>query len=260
MDVHVVPWGSEFYQTYWNLLVYVAQHTGCRFAQAPTAYLDGVGYLTATLVGYESDLRFADMLFTNAKIVFTERMEPKPLDDMSDEDNVYRMRGAGMERIRIARLMGYGDTGSATAKVTRLYKKACAARGEDAVLTGRSMSVTLFRETYADGFQTEFYSMLYRARNAADQGGGGALVLADRKDKVTEAFYDRFPNLRPVKAKAIGENVKSKRARQYRQTKADIEREIRRMGPAGRAGASAGRKAANEVDVAGVQPAKRLES
>jgi hypothetical protein len=259
-DVHVAPWGSEFYNTYWTMLHYIAEHCGVRMAQTTSAYLDGVSYLTATMVGYEADLRYADVLFTNAKILFGERMEPKPLDSMSDEDNVYRMRSAGMERIRIARLLGYGDTTSATAKVTRLYKKACEARGEHAVLTGKGNSVTAFREAYSLGFVNELFNRLYSARNAVESDSK-ALVLVGRKEAVDEAFYERFPNLRPIpQNRAIGENNKSKRARQYRATAAEMRRWERLSGPMGQAGNAAGRKAASEVSINKATPTRRLES
>lgn len=259
-DIHVAPWTSEFYNTYWSILHYIADHCGVRMAQTTTAYLDGVGYLTASLVGYEADLRYADVLFTNAKILFAERMEPKPLDSLSDEDNVYRMRSAGMERIRIARLLGYGDTTSATAKVTRLYKKACEARGEHAVLTGKGNSVTAFREAYSLAFVSELANRLWTARNAVESDSK-AMVLVGRKEAVDEAFYKRFPHLRPIPAdRAIGENAKSKKVRQYRTTQADLKRMERLSGAMGQAGRQAGRKAASEVSIHQSTPTKRLES
>lgn len=254
MTVDVCPWSSEFYQTYWNIMNYVAQHVGARMAQA-SGFVDGVHYLRAVLVGYESDLRFADVLFTNAKITFRDRMEPKPDPSLSDEDNVYRMRKAGMERIRVAYLMGWTKGG---AKVTRLYKEACAKRGEEPLLTGQGNSVKVYREAYADGFCAELWQRLYHARNAADQEGGGGLVLANRKDNVDEAFYQRFPNLRPTAAKAIGENTNRKRARQYKETAAARKRWERQASAMGQAGRSSGRKAASEIKVDGVKPAKRL--
>lgn len=257
-DVMVAPWSSEFVNTYFSMVAYIADHCGVRYAQTTTAYVDGVGYCTVSMVGYEADLRYADVLFTNAKIVFAERMEPKPLDGMSDEDNVYRMRSAGMERIRIARLMGYGDTTSATGKVTRLYKKACEARGERAVLTGKGNSVAAFREAYSLGFVTELWQRLYTARNAVESDSK-ALVLQGRKEAVDEAFYGRFPHLRPIPAdRAIGENVKSKKARQYKETAADRKRAERLYGAMGQAGRQAGRRAAGEIKIDGSNPTKRL--
>jgi hypothetical protein len=248
----VTPTESPYLQTYWTLAVFIAQHCGVRIANAWNV-IDGVAMLTATLVGYEADIRYAEVLFQNARIIFAERMEPKPDSSLSDEDNVYRMRSAGMERIRIAKLMGYGDTTSATAKVTRLYKKACAARGEDPTLTGRDMSVSVFREEYAASFTSEVWNRLRKARDAADSTGG-ELVLADRKENVDEAFYSLFPHLRPSDVPATS----SRKVKPFKWTAADQRRAERRAGAAGQAGSRAGKAAAAEIDYGGTKPPGRL--
>lgn len=252
-EVFVSPAESPYYNVYYNLIHYCAQHTGVRMHHRWGVLDDNYG-LIAVMVGYEADLRFAEVLFMNARIVFADRMEPKPNPELTDEENVYRMRSAGMERIRIAKLMGYGSTNSATAKVTNMYKRACKKRGEEAVLTGRSMSVTAFREAYESSFLSEFWHRLYRARNAADAGGGGELVLANRKENVDEAFYQMFPNLRPK-----AELPSGKTGRSYKPTASDLARARRLAGAAGQAGRSAGRNAASEIDVASRKAPNRLK-
>jgi hypothetical protein len=189
-------------------------------------------------------------------------MEPKWDTTLSDEENVYRMRSAGMERIRIASVMGFGTTTSATSKVTRLYKKACEARGEAATLTGKGNSVKDFRIVYSDEFTDTFWYRLYEARNAVDaeiQEGG--LVLHGRKDRVDEALYAKYPSMRPTpEGRAIGENAKAKKVRQYKETAADRRRREKRYTVAGQAGAHAGKAAANEVTIKGQTPKRRLEN
>lgn len=243
--VTVAPAASPYYNAYYRMMVYVAEHTGCRMAYSWGPSNDGVYSLNVTLVGYESDVRFAEVLFMNARLVFADRMEPKPKADMSDEDNVYRLRSSGMERIKIAKVMGWGDTGSATAKVTRLYKAACKARGEDPTLTGRSMSVTAFRESYQDGFLSELFGRLHRARNAA--GTGGEIVLHNRQETVDEEFYRMYPSKRPSNVPA----ERGKVSRRSGWTAKDEARYRRATGAAGMAGSQAGKRAASEVDVSG---------
>ena len=245
--VNITPSASPYLNTYYNIMIYVAQHVGARMKYV-WGWNDGVHYLQARLIGYESDIRFAETLFTNARVVFADRMEPKPRADMTDQENVYRMRSAGMERIRIAKLMGYGDTNSATAKVTNMYKRECKKRGEDPTLTGRGMSVKAFRESYSEGFLGEFYQQLWRARNAIDTGSA-ALVLAGRKEAVDEAYYERFPNERPGNERAIGEGKASKNRRARADSAAMRARMDRMNSAAGRAGSNMGRKAAREVNV-----------
>lgn len=261
-EMPVAPWSSPYQSTYWALAVYAAQHTGCRIHYSSQYDPETGDYmLVAVMAGFEADLRFAEALYTSARIVFADRMEPKPNPDLSDEDNVFRMREAGMERGRIGSLMGWGGEGTqGPNKVTRVYKRACKERGVEPTLAGRSMSVKVFRETYADGFRVEFWTRLYNARNAAGTDSAGTLVLANRKDEVDEAFYQRFPNLRPAPAgsREIGEGKTSKAARLRGPTKADLQREARKNGPAGQAGRQAGRRAASEIDVGGHAPKGRL--
>lgn len=243
--VIVCPAESPYYNTYWTLMCYVAQHCGVRLVSKwgvdPES---GVFVLGATLVGFEMDIRFAEMLYQSARLTFADRMEPKVDTRLSDEDNVYRLRSAGIERIKIAKMMGYGDTTSATAKVTNMYKRACKARGEDPALTGRGTSVTAFRESYTNGFCSELWSRLHRARNAASTDGT-ALVLHNRKDAVDEAFYSLFPSQRP--GTDVTPSKKSRRRSAW--TAADQRRYDRANSAGGRAGSNAGRAAAREVDL-----------
>lgn len=207
---------------------------------------------TATMVGYDSDLRFAESLYQSARAIFADRMEPKPKPSLSDEDNVYRMRSAGMERIRVARLMGFGDSTSATSKVTNLYKRACAARGEEAVLTGRGIDVKDYRIGYADAFFEEFEGRLRRARQSVDRSGG-ELVLFSRKENVNRKFYEMYPDMDPAnRVPVVVDNSKSnKPARQFRWTKADERRWQKSQNRLSNAGREAGKTAAQSVDLRG---------
>jgi hypothetical protein len=247
-DIVVCPYSAEYMTVYWNIAYHILNHVGVRFRQTYGRNEQGETVVMVNVVGFESDIRYGEALMTNARLLFAERMEPKPRGDLSDEDNVYRMRSAGMERIRIAKLMGYGDSTSATAKVTRLYKRACEARGEDATLTGRSMNVKVFREEYVNGFISGLYNNLWRARNAADTGGA-ELVLAGRKEDVDEAFYAEYPHLRPKAAVGNGGEGRVAQRRRMAWTKADQKRWERSQTAAGRAGSAAGKRAADEVNI-----------
>jgi hypothetical protein len=258
--INYSPMSSEFSDTYRTLLSFAIHHTGCLGVYG-SGEVDEFGnwQLRMRVFGYEADIRYATMLFNNARLLFADRMEPKPDPSLSDADNVYRMRSAGMERIRIADMMGWGRTNSATAKVTRLYKAACKARGEDATLTGRGNSVTNFRDVYVDQFTTTFWTRLWEARQATDaEIREGGLVLHDRQGRVQEAVYVAYPRLRPAPVDPNAPKPKIK-ARKYRgPTKKDIAAMERRMSKAGQAGARAGTAAANEVTIQGQTPKRRL--
>ena len=247
--MEVSPSGSPFYNTYYNLAVYAANHAGVRTKYDWGYNEDGLHTLYLILVGYESDIRYVEALFMSARIVFADRMEPKRDPNMSDEDNVYRMRNAGLERGRIGQLMGWGgEKTPGPAKVTRVYRKACKQRGEAIVVAGRDFNVKTFREEYANGFCSEFWNALWKAKHAA--GEVGTLVLAGREDNVNDAFYEFFPDLKP-KASLGVDTVQKKSKRQYKMTKADLARLERKNTLAGQAGSAAGRQAARDINVGG---------
>jgi hypothetical protein len=252
--VTVCAAGSPYYNDYWTIANYVANHVGARIHYKWGVTEDNVYSLMAVVVGYEADIRFFEALYTGARLVFADRMEPKVDPRLSDEDNVYRLRSAGIERIKIARMMGYGETNSATAKVTNMYKRACKARGEDPVLTGRGTSVTAFKEQYSAGFLSKFHSRLWDARHAV-QTGGTDLVLHNRKEAVDEAFYQLYPNMRPDNLPT----VTTKRSRKSGWTAKDEARWRRAQSAGGQAGASAGNRAASEVNLGGSSARKSVE-
>jgi hypothetical protein len=227
---------TPFGQQYINMMHAVARHTGIRDHYIYLARkADGRTVLRAFLVGYEADTRYADALFTSAQMVFQARLEPSVDPKADDRENVYRLRSAGIERNRIARMLWNLDT----------------------------------HASYAEEFVNELGRRLRRAQDGADSAGG-TLVLAGRSERVDEAFYDRFPELRPsttlVKSEPCEKCTKTKHAsgkcqahRPRAYTKADDDRWERRHNSATALQArSAGRQAAAEVELRGTTPAKRL--
>ena len=67
------------------------------------------------------------------------------------------------------------------------------------MLSGRGVTGRAYREQYADQFVGTLSNRLWSARQAASAAGGG-LVLHGRKERIKEAFYTFYPNLRPKPA------------------------------------------------------------
>lgn len=253
-EVRAYPMNAKYASVYQSLMSYAVHHADCYGVW--TGYDWSTGDRVMTIVGYEADIRYAEALYMGARLLFADRMEPKVDPSLSDQENVYRLRSAGLERRKVAEMMGWVKGG---AKVTRLYKAACDERGEDPALTGRGTSVKDFKDAYTDAFTLEFWTRLYNAKNAIDQETGGGLVLHGRLDRIKEAAYQRWPELRPTPLdRAIGEEPKRKAQRLYKETAADRKRAARRYTAGGQAGIKAGRKAASEVDVKGTTPTRRL--
>jgi hypothetical protein len=246
----VCPWSSmdEFRQSYYAMAFWIVSHIGAqahfevRRMVDPETNVQG-HFLVAHVFGFESDLRYGAILLQAARAGFGRSLEPKVDPTLSDEANVYALRSAGVERIRIARLMGWGETGSATSKVTRLFKKACADNGEDAaILLGRGNNVKTFRKSYADSFSSEIRMRLLRMRQASAVEDR-AMVLVSRTQEVNNMFWSTYPQYKPVpESSRIGEGAKGARIRKQRVRKY-VER------PFNAAASERGREAASRIDL-----------
>jgi hypothetical protein len=146
-------------------------------------------------VGFEADVQYAEMLYTAARMAFSERLEPKVDPNLSDQENVYRLRSAGIERVRISDIMWGNRDKVSLSRVGRLYRAECASRNEEPALSGRGVTGAAYRESYADSFVFELERRLRAARS-----GGNGLALGNREQVLNEAFYARFPDMRPKAA------------------------------------------------------------
>jgi hypothetical protein len=196
--IRVCMLGNEFHKEYRTLMGYCLRHVDCRSVWR-SGYVrdeDGRAWYEAEAVGYDTDLRYAEMLFTSFALAFAGKMEPKVNPSLTDEENAYTMRSAGMEGWRISEALWGRTDKAARSKARKLFAKAAAAKGEDAsALLGQGNSVKVFRASYGEGFVREAYSRLWRMRMSG--GDTGALVLKDRREAIDEAFYAKYPNLRP---------------------------------------------------------------
>jgi hypothetical protein len=166
------------------------------------------GYV-ATVCGYEGDVRYAEYLWTAALLMFTTRIDPTWDDSLAENENIWRLRNAGLERRVIAdRAWGHGAGKIAAnrSKVQRIYVRECTAKGEPVRAAGLGYKTDAYREAYAESFADELSWRLRMARQAADREGG-ALVMHGRADRIKDAFYGRFPDLKPQPPKAAPEGA-----------------------------------------------------
>lgn len=195
-------WSNPLKDHYWSIWTQIAHHCGVRTAgkYAGSSWSDE-SKLTATAVGYEGDIRYAELLWTAARLVFLTRIDARVDRSLSDQENCYYMRGSGMSRKDIARaLWGSEPTdGAAHGKVQKLYTAECTKREETPKVSGRGIQVGIYREAYARGFVNEIYWQLDAASSAVNKQSG-ALVMHGRKERVDEAFYNLFPHHRPMSA------------------------------------------------------------
>lgn len=260
----VARWSSEFRDWFWTLFLHVAEHCEVEVTSDYGKTDQGEIYLMGKAVGYDIDLRYMELLWSSIRLTFISKVEPEYDPNLSEAENIYRLRSSGIARKDVAQMIWGQWTHANSAKVGKVYKEECAKRGETPALSGKGIHLKDFRETYAKEFTWRVVDRLHDAANGA-LGQGGAMVFADRKERVKEAFYKHFPNLRPkpvepvvpvvltdeeqAKAQAEAEKAR-KRLEKRRGTKA-YQKELHRKywSPAAQAGSMAGKSAADQVNI-----------
>jgi hypothetical protein len=269
-DLDIVGAANEFRNEHFWMLGDIAKHCGVMWEY----HWVGARY-AAKLVGYEGDLRYAEFLYQSARLVFASKLTPDVDRSLNDQENVYRMRSAGMQRNRIAALL-WGSSmtdGVAHGRVQKLYVAACRERHEDAAVSGRQINAKTYREVYAREFVNQLHRRLQDARDSAGEAGG-LPELHGRKERVQEYFWTRFPHRRPkateeTKPAKAGPCTKCQKAKTghcrehpaFAVTKADQARYDRLWGSAtAQRGSTAGREAANLVVLQRGHHTNRVES
>jgi hypothetical protein len=182
-------WRDEMHQMWFA----IAEHSGIEYVLHHRAGRR----LIANAVGYDIDLRLAEMIFNSARLAFLARMEPKFDPALSAEENIYALRGSGMDRQRVAKLV-FGESGhSQGIRVGKIFRAECERRGEADGVSGRGFNPNAYRAAYADEFTKVINRRLRQSRDAAD-AIGGALVLPQRAERVKEALYAQYPDQRPA--------------------------------------------------------------
>lgn len=188
----------------WSFASAVARHTGVRIRVGWAA--DGSGY-EALVCGFVHDVAFFELLYTNIMMAFSSRLEPRYREDESPAANALRLRQGGMERARIARVL-FADNPPTTLngqkgqnrKVTKLIKDEANRLGHPEAaeeVLGRGFNARTYRKSYAAGFYDELVSRLRHATMTSD---GAGMILKSAKERVDEAWYERFPQDRPSTA------------------------------------------------------------
>lgn len=248
----IARYDSEFRNSQWSLAVWAVCHVDGRFSQR-TEWEGNVAWVVMDVYGFESDVMYAEMIFTASRVTFSARLEPSVNPHLSEAENCYRLRAAGMEKHRVANAV-FGaalDNKSAAIKVGRLYKEECARRGEEAVLNRQGKGASTYRRSFAEAFTNGIYSRLLNLRIARSADSAGELVLASRKSEVDELYYQDHEWARP---KVYTEEERQEQASARANRKVD-GRKLRarkyQERPSNWQAALMGRDAASRVDLTG---------
>lgn len=263
VDFDLLTSFSEYQNFYLSLVHEAAAHAEVRYAHHIDPYTSRVRVYAC---GFESDIRLFEWLVNSARLAFREKLEPDLDRSLSDEENIYRLRQAGVTRSRVAYLLWGSDAkdGVAHGKVGRIYKEQCRLRGEQPALDGRGMSLGGYREAYAREFVVRFGARLEEARDGS-MVLGGALVLKGRAQAVEDAYYTRFPSLHPDARKAARERAVAQRGGKPAKTRSWTQADERRWrrsteGAAARAGRVAGAAAADAIEIDRTPRTGRIEA
>jgi hypothetical protein len=247
---------NPFTNWYFTLFGIVAEHVGCEYTarferNQETNKVPLVGYL----VGYQVDVMYGELLYTDAYMTFSGHVDPSYNPDKSERENIYILRRSGMPRKDVAQAIWGRWTHSNSAKVGTIFKEECIARGEDPNVMGRGFDNETYREAYARNFVFRLEDRLRAARRAADEHGG-ALVLHGRKERVQEAFWTAFPEFRPKPPKPEAECATEAASKARKQVSVPkVTQKQRRAferaysSPSARAGGAAGTDAAQKVTI-----------
>jgi hypothetical protein len=220
---------ADAYQRIWREIknhAGLVGHVEYDYSQESKRNLVAVGY------GYEIDIRLAQFLWTSAHLTFATRIDPKVNPRLSDQENCYYMRGAGMERRDVAKALWGSDEkdGAAHGKVHKLYLAECAARNEVPSVGGKGFQGKRYRDAYSNGFVDTFGWRLRDARSSVDAKQGG-LVLHGRKERVQAAYFEAFPAKDPNSPENVARREQqSERSAAYWDAQAAAELECQTKG------------------------------
>lgn len=174
-----------------------------------------------TVVGYQEDIFFGDLLWTTIFQDLVKKMFPIWLESNTFDQNVFALKNAGFSWPQV-REMGLernakDQTGLLTAKnagskLRTAYARECKRQGfvppeiqpRNPGLWRRS-----FIDSYASRLRHRF--IIARAANNGDVSPAGTLALVKEEDLLTNKLWELFPQLNPENQPPAEEAVKGKK-------------------------------------------------
>lgn len=195
----------------------------------------------ATAYGFESDLRYFEIMYTTLRLHMIGAILPKPDPAKTIEDNAYILHNAGLNWIGIAEEYGWyqvarkeGDTSKAMyenkqfpgerrtfARAVAIhetaYKRACAARNEPTMRIPPGGAHT-FRLSSAQGYIDRLAARLREVREGRLEGTD--IILRSRVDDLNLFFREDNPDLfQPVETSSTPTKAVKIKAVKYKPVK-----------------------------------------
>lgn len=160
----------------------------------------------ATLVGFSEDVSWVKELFMATQLSLLTQMSPKWNADLTVDHNIYNFKRAGYKWQMIWHVMS-GHVESMPCErpphdggwMIRAYKRHMKLVGDTQPI--KTQRHEAFRESFVAGFVEQLITRLRRmAYEATEQASahGAEVALRDSAEDVNAAFYDLFPDMRPM--------------------------------------------------------------
>jgi len=211
----------------------VAQFCNCR-----SVWMEGSGYYWdeqhqreeyAWVYGYESDLRYFELLFTTLYLHMSGAIFPKPDQTKTLEENAYDMRNAGLNWIEIATAYGWREVpreegepknvyvnasdptkrvgwSTAVGRIAAAYQREIKKRGEEAIQIPKNSTAALtYRMNAARGYLTRIKQRLTEIK--LRRGTGTEIMLRDKSQNINALIDENHPTMRHNDARNIKFNA-----------------------------------------------------
>jgi hypothetical protein len=168
---------------------------------------EGPKMVQAYVYGFESDLKYFEILYTTLLLHMSNGIDPKPDASLSDELNSYNLRAAGLNWGEIARIFygrrhkyGWDGDQSNYMRFTGYWKRAAMRetrrRGEEAIhipakVTDEARKI--WRLNFARSYVATLQRRLWNARNARTTGS--EIVLKSSMDEINRMINAEHKNL-----------------------------------------------------------------
>lgn len=197
-----------------DLMFSVSRHNRCRSVShgynAPNEHP-----VHMTVVGFEADVEFAEMLFTSLRLEVANRMWPSADPSLSYTENLILLKESGLKwkeihhELHKAGLLDEPFARNVAVRFTKEYTKACKERGRERMY----VQPVTHQRSWMTGFNFRIEQRLRESRRRTDEGlreatkgRGVELVLRSRTDRVEEVYESLFPNaktIRPIEGKLV---------------------------------------------------------
>jgi hypothetical protein len=210
----------------YRLLLDVAEHCRCK-VRYYGEYNKEEGQYYSKIYGWESDLRYFEILFTTLQLHMLGALLPNIREDESIEEASYRLHNIGYNWLEIAKLYGWNQINDydleewekhptylnkhtqerehyrvAVMQYEKAYKRALRIRGESPIKVPPGGSAT-FRNSAADGYVARIWRRLRDVEQGRVTESGASIVLRGAADELFDFFRKENPDLFRPAAEAV---------------------------------------------------------